>query len=59
MSAALVDLLPPGLNEASGVVTYTKPNGYTATVTYLAQDGLPAATGHQCILGGSAVFSRP
>ena len=54
-----VDLLPPGLNDASGTLTYTVPNGATATVTYLAQDGLPAGTGHQCVVGGSAVFSKP
>ncbi len=54
-----VDLLPPGLDSAFGTLVYTVPNGPTATVTYLAQDGLPAATGHQCIVGGSAVFSKP
>ncbi len=54
-----VDLLPAGLNDASGTLTYTIPNGPSTTITYLAQDGLPAGTGHQCVIGGSAVFSKP
>lgn len=53
-----VDLLA-GLDGAVGTLIYTVPNGPTATVTYLGQDLLPAGTGHQCVLGGTAVFSRP
>lgn len=54
-----IDLLPGTLNDASGTLTYYAPGGDTVTVTYLAQDGLPAATGHQCVIAGSAVRSRP
>jgi hypothetical protein len=52
-------LLPGQLNNAFGTLVYTVPNGPTVTVNYLAQDGLPASTGHQCVIGGSAVISKP
>lgn len=53
-----VDLVPVA-DSAFGTLVYTVPDGPTATVTYLAQDALPPGTGHQCIIGGSAVFSKP
>lgn len=53
-----VDLLPAGLNDASGTLAYYTPGGDTVTVTYLAQDGLPPGTGHQCVIAGSAVLAK-
>lgn len=50
-----IDLLPPGLNDASGTVTLYEPGGETVLVQYLAASGLPAESGHQCIVAGVAV----
>jgi hypothetical protein len=54
----LVDLLPGSLNDASGTLTFYTPGGQTLTITYLAQDELPAGTGHQCVIAGTAVLAK-
>ncbi len=51
-------LLPGALNDASGTLTWYEPGGDTLTVQYLAQDGLAAGTGHQCVIAGTAVHAK-
>ncbi len=51
-------LLPGELNDASGTLTWYEPGGDTLTVQYLAQDGLAAGTGHQCVIAGTAVHAK-
>lgn len=52
------DLLPGSLNDATGMLTFHVPGGDTLTLQYLAQDGLPATTGHQCVLAGTVVRAK-
>jgi hypothetical protein len=54
-----VNVLPAGSQGAIGTISFWNPSGDTVTVTYLAQDGLSAARGYQCLFSGTAVHASP
>ncbi len=54
-----LDVIPAGATNASGTLTFFSPAGDTVTLDYLAQDGLGAARGYQCVFAGTAVHGTP
>jgi hypothetical protein len=54
-----MSLTPGGADNASGTLTWAAPAGDVVTVTYLAQEGLGAARGYQCLVAGTAVHATP
>jgi hypothetical protein len=54
-----LNVIPAGANNASGTLSWYAPSGDTITLDYLAQDGLGAARGYQCLFTGTAVHATP
>jgi hypothetical protein len=48
-------LLPDGADNAAGQLVYLAADGGTVTVTFLAEQGIPAARGFACLFTGTAV----
>ena len=51
----VVNVLPAGADDVVGTVAWYAPTGETLTIDYLAQDGLGAGRGYQCLFAGTAV----
>src|SRR4051794_29116851 len=58
-AADIVNVIPAGADGASGTLSWYSPSGDTITLDYLAQDGLGAARGYQCLFAGTAVHANP
>jgi hypothetical protein len=58
-AADIVNVIPAGADNASGTLSWYSPAGDTITVDYLAQDGLGAARGYQCLFAGTAIHATP
>jgi hypothetical protein len=54
-AADVVDVLPAGADNVTGALAWYAPSGETITIDYLAQQGLGAARGYQCLFAGTAV----
>jgi hypothetical protein len=54
-----LDVIPAGASHATGTLSWYSPAGDTITLDYLAQDGLGAARGYQCLFTGTAVHATP
>jgi hypothetical protein len=54
-----LDVIPAGASNATGTLSWFSPAGDTITLDYLAQDGLGAARGYQCLFTGTAVHATP
>ena len=50
-----VNVLPAGADNVTGTLTWYAPNNETLTIDFLAQQGLGAARGYQCLFAGTAV----
>jgi hypothetical protein len=54
-----VNVIPAGASNATGTLSFYATSGDTITMDYLAQDGLGAARGYQCLFSGTAVHGTP
>jgi hypothetical protein len=54
-----INILPAGGDNAIGELSFYNPAGDTITLEYLAQQGLGAARGYQCLFSGTAIHATP